>query len=95
MTPEPGGGRGAARIKPSRVRYLGEGCLERGGGGQGGARKAGLSREGRCGREGDSKEKDDPREAGNRVVGDGHGGRRVRQREMVDLWWLTGESRRK
>eukprot|EP00752_Nemacystus_decipiens_P013317 g11795.t2 len=94
VAPEPDGGWGAARKKPSRVHDGGGGgSSARGRTGGRGPRDAGLGREGRCTWEGGDEGSDDPTEreaAGNYdVVGDGDSGKRVRRREMVDLWWLT------
>lgn len=106
VTPEPNGGWGVSRKRPGPGGGVGGGrsreerCPGRGDTGGGGARKAGPGREGSCGWEGDAEGDDDQIEKGavaatgptdGIIVGEKSAGRRVRQREMLDLWWLTGE----
>lgn len=96
VTPEPDGGWDPARKRPGAAggRHGREGCPEGGRTGGAGARNAGLSGDGGCGWEGVAEDSYDPRRedvvAGRGAVGEGNAGRRIREREMMDLWWLTG-----
>lgn len=92
VTPEPDDGWGAARKRPGRGRDGEEkGPSERDGAGAS-ARSPGVCRGG-----GDVREEagtegaEDRRESGVSAGNGGSAGRRLRQREVVDLWWLTGK----
>lgn len=95
MTPEPDCGWGTSRRRPGTG---GAGGERHGNEETGRARNAGLGRGGGCGWDGGDERDDNPREqdataavAGDGiVVGEETAARPVRQREMVDLWWLTG-----
>lgn len=59
----------------------------------GGRVVAGIGRKGAGGREGDAESNGDRRgkgAAGDGVMAGGGAGGTLRQREVVDLWWLTG-----
>eukprot|EP00903_Cladosiphon_okamuranus_P020041 g18408.t1 len=99
VTPEPDDGRSGASRKRTEPGggVEGESCTARGVIGRGSARNAGLGREGGCGWESGAAGDNDPREMGgaaaaaavtaNGVIAGGESaGRRVRQREMLDLW---------